>query len=478
MKKKFVLLLLAAAMVAPGCKKKTNVIDREILDPVDITFNETEKELYVGETYQIAPYYGTTEEELSGTFAYRSLNESVATVSSSGLVTAISKGICIIEVTCNKSKSLFKIVVLEKSGRSVLNLQIQDKDITLYVDDSYELVYETSLDAKPVNSTLSFSSYDDEVINIENGKIVAKKQGNSQLVVTATYQDYSASEVVNVEVIKASYILACNLDNKQLVVGDEDLELTYSLFYKGNIVSSYTASQLNLSVSDEETASLVNYKLHAIKKGNVTLSANVYSIEAEETVYSTEQIRIREKYHVTHLETGVIYNVLDGDKLLEKPVNSDPTLTFDCWLLNGVEFNGPVNSDLYLDAQWKIDEFNFAANTRGAYVYAPAEPAELNKNNAIAFKGDGEYDNGLKYPLIKNVHADGGETDEVAGNIYLPKLDYRKTTKVTYLWESDGWVSAEGEHWYGGGDPIGGTIVITNDGHTCHRQGSAKEVRY
>lgn len=466
MKKKIILLLLAAALVAPGCKKKNNVVDREFLDPVDITFNENEKQLYVGETYQINPYYGTSEEKLSGTFNYRSLNESIATVNSSGLVTAISKGTCIIEVTCNKSKSLFKITVLEKSGRSVLNLQIQDKDITLYIDDSYELSYETSLNAKIVNSTLSFSSYNSEIINIENGKIVAKNQGSSLLVVTATYQDYSASEVLNIEVIQASYILSCNLTNKQLVVGDEDLELTYSLFYKGDVVSSYSASQLNLSVNDEEIASIVNYKLRALQKGYVTLSASVYSSIAQETVYSTEQIRIREKYHVTHLETGVVYDVLDGDKLLEKPVNPNPSLTFDCWLLNGVEFDEPINSDLYLDAQWAIDEFNFSANTRGAYVYAPSEPAELNKNNAIAYNGDGEYKNGLKYPLIKNVHVNSGETDENAGIIYLPKIDYTKTSKVTYLWESDGWVSAEGDHWYGGGDPIGGTIVITNDGHT------------
>ena len=466
MKKKIALLLLAAALVAPGCKKKNTVIDREILDPVDITFTETEKQLYIGETYQINPYYGTAEEQLSGTFNYRSLNESVATVSSNGLVNAVGKGTCVIEVTCNKSKSLFKIVVLEQAGKSVLNFQVNNKEITLYIDDTYEVSYVASLDAQPVTPTISFSSYDSEIIDIENKKILAKKQGNSSLVITATYHEYVASEVINVEVIKASYILASNLVNKQAVVGEEDVELSYSLFYKGNEITTYTASELNLSVSDEETATIVNHKLHALKKGNISLTASVYSTEAEETVYSTESIRIREKYHVTHLETGVVYDVLDGDRLLERPVNSDPALTFDCWLLNGVAFDGLVNSDLSLDAQWSLNEFNFAANTQGAYVYAPEEPAESNKTNAVAYKGDGEYDNGLKYPLIKNVHGDGGETEAVAGHIYLPKLDYRKTTTVTYLWESDGWVSAEGDHWYGGGDPIGGTIVITNDGHT------------
>lgn len=467
MKKKVGLLLLATALVVSGCSsKRKNVVDREFLDPTDITFNETEKQLYVGETYQINPVYGTSEEQLNGEFSYRSLNTSVATVTTTGLVTAVGKGTCIIEVTCNKSKSLFKITVLEQSGKSVLNFQIDDKDITLYVDDTYELSYTASINATSVNVELSFSSYDNEVIDIVDGKILGKKQGNSSLVVRATYQDYVASETINVEVINASYILACNLVEKQAVVGEEDVELSYSLFYKGNLVASYLASEVNLSVSNLELASIVSNKLHAIKKGNIVLNASVYSTDAQETVYSTENIRIREKYHITHIETGVVYDVLDGDKLLEKPTNSDPSLTFDCWLLDGKEFNEPVNSDLSLDAQWKIDEFNFAANTCGAYVYAPEEPVDSNRNNAIAYKGDGEYENGLKYPLIKNVHGDSGETAEVAGNIYLPKMDYRKTTKVTYLWETDGWVSAEGDHWYGGGDPIGGTIVITNDGYT------------
>ena len=466
MKKKIVLALLAIALVVPGCTIGTEVINREIVDPVDITFTESEKQLYIGETYQINPYYGTSEEQLDGTFTYKSLNTSIATVTDNGLVTAIGEGTCIIEVMCNQSKSLFKVVVLERSGTSVLNFIINDENITLYVDDAYELSYEAFIDAQPVNPTIGFSGFNSEIIDIINGKIVGKKQGNSQLIITATYQDFTASETINVEVIKASYLLTSNLLEKQLVVGDEDLELNYSLYYKGNVVASYSMDELNLTVSDLEIASIVNNKLHAIKKGNITLSANVYSDIAQTTVYAVDNIRIRERYHVTHLETGVVYEVLDGDKLLEKPINSDPTLMFDCWLLNGVKFDEPVNSDLSLDAQWLIDEFNFASNVRGAYAYAPNEPAESNTSNAIAYKGDGEYENGLKYPLIKNVHGDSGETSDVAGHIYLPKIDYRKTTKVTYLWETDGWISAEGDHWYGGGDPIGGTIVIVNDGYT------------
>ena len=475
MKKKTWLLFIASSLVLSSCswqdllfwrKWKKEVVTREFYDPVDITFSESEKQLYVGQTYQISPYYGTNEEQLSGTFNFRSLNESIATVTSDGLVTAISKGTCIIEVTCNSSKSLFKIVVLEQSGKSVLNFELFDEDITLYVDDYYELSYKASIDAKEVNPTISFSNYNNEIINIVNGKILGKKQGNSSLTVTATYESYTSSVVINVDVVKASYILSCNLVDKQIIVGNEDLELNYSLFYKGSVVASYSASQLNLSVSDGSIASIVANKLHAIQKGYVTLTASVYSNEAQETLYPTETIRVREKYRVTHLETGVIYEVLDGDKLLEKPVNSDPSLTFDCWLLNGIKFDGPVNSDMSLDAQWLINEFNFAVNTRGAYVYAPEEPTDLNKNNAISYNGDGEYVNGLKYPLIKNVHGDAGESDSAAGTIYLPMLDYTKTTKVTYLWESDGWVSVGSEHWYGGGDPVGGSIVITNDGRT------------
>lgn len=466
MKKKIVLLLLAAAMVAPGCKKKNNVIDREILNPVDITFSEKEKHLLVGETYQLNPYYGTSEEQLNGTFNYRSLNESVAAVSSTGLITAVGKGTCIIEVTCNTSKSLFKVVVEEKSVKSILNFYISEKNLTLYEEDYYELSYTAILNNEVVNPAITYSNFNSDVINIVDGKIFAVAEGLTSLVVTATFNDFVANETVSVEVVKASYILSCNLTNKQHIVGDVDLDMTYSLIYKGEVKHTYTLEQLSPSVSNTEIATIVNHKLHAIKKGYVELHTSVYVGEIDETISSTETIRIREKYYVTHLETGTRYEVLDGDKVSQKPVNADPNLVFDCWLKNGKEFDEPINEDISLDIQWKIiNEFNFSSDTRGAYVHAPSEPVEANKNMASAFNGDGEFENGLIYPLIINCH-DGNATLEIAGHIYLPKMDYRKTTKVSYRWETDGYVTAEDAHWYGGDIRIGGTIDILNDGHT------------
>ena len=113
----------------------TVVVQKDILDPVDIVLNEKEKTLNVGDQYQIHAKYIVDDKEENVNFAYKSLNTDVATVSNTGLVDAAGAGEAIIQITYESSKTLLKIIVQGNQSSSTLGINIFDNLISLYKDD-------------------------------------------------------------------------------------------------------------------------------------------------------------------------------------------------------------------------------------------------------------------------------------------------------------------------------------------------------
>ena len=100
------------------------VIHKDVLDSADIVLATKEKTMTVGEKYQIQATYVIEEKEESVTLSYRSLDNSVATVSSTGLVEAVGVGEAIIQITYNTTKTLFKVIVKGNEELPLLGLNI------------------------------------------------------------------------------------------------------------------------------------------------------------------------------------------------------------------------------------------------------------------------------------------------------------------------------------------------------------------
>ena len=459
--KKFIkiasLFLLTSFLL--GCKSQT-VVKEDVLDPTDIVLSDKEKVLTIGETYQITATYFINGSNENVNFSYKSLNPDVATVSSSGLVKAVGVGEAIIQINYEKSKSLLKIIVEEGQESSLLGLIIKDQVISLYENDQYEIKYDVRLNGQIVDLPAIYSDYDSSIIEIENDIITAKSVGSTKAKIKVTYGETYAEESFTVSVMKTKYYLSCNYENNQVVVGEEDLHVTYTLNYGRNSVKTLALNELNAQISDEEIAVINGNSITGIKKGSFDLEVSYFVSETGETLTSKDSFRCREKYMIKSMDLDTPIYVLNGDKISYIPTNSNPDFIFDAWLKNGVEFDEPVESDLILGVRWKLNEFNFAQDIRGAKSYAPTESETI---DAVYYNDDADYAHGLKYDLSKNCH-DGSATEDIVANIYLPKMDYRKISKVTYLWKTNGYVTVDMDHWYGGAMAIGGTIDITFDG--------------
>ena len=120
-------ILLSGLLLGCG---KTKIIYKDILDPVDIVLEESEKVLNVGDTYQIHAKYIVDDEEKTASFSYRSLDTSVASVSETGLVQAVGIGETIVQITYEKTKSLLKIKVQGDGKTSLLGLNIFNETVS------------------------------------------------------------------------------------------------------------------------------------------------------------------------------------------------------------------------------------------------------------------------------------------------------------------------------------------------------------
>ena len=255
--------------------RETNLIDSEL------TVNPTSATIEIGDTYNLAANVSV----VSGAgVTYSSNDTNVASVdSNTGLITAVGEGTANITVTAGDGQTYAVetknfIVTVSKITTSI---NIVEDAISLNVNDKQDVG--ASLDPAAAGA-LTFSSNNDSVAKVEDGKIVAYAKGNA--VITVSYggdNKYAAAEDKTISVtvnLNDASVSAENInvdidENKNIVAtivpGDKDLTVSYSGF-----------DEEFISVSD---AGVVT----GIKEGSttVTLTINGNGVYADNTTSIT-----------------------------------------------------------------------------------------------------------------------------------------------------------------------------------------------
>lgn len=188
--------------------------------PTNISISMTEIKLIEGETHQL---YATIEpENCENTVVWESSDESIATVSQEGLVTAVSEGSCKVITYTSNSLTAQCDVIVTRAIVTPTSISIPS-NMEMFVGD------ETNLDVVilPSNAetNLTWESSDENIVMVVNGHILAKSEGNCDIVVTTSNSLISVCHVtvvlpiVNPEGIELSnYELALRVgENYQLV---------------------------------------------------------------------------------------------------------------------------------------------------------------------------------------------------------------------------------------------------------------------
>jgi hypothetical protein len=194
-----------------------------------LTLSTTKLELVEGETGQIEAVAKTDKDEAVA-ITYEVSDPTIASVNSSGKVTAIKEGSTTVTLTANDKTATCTITVTKEE---VVEPPVVEPKVTFAVSEitiELDVNPEYTLTPKLVGEAeLSYAIDHEDVLSIEGNKITALKVGNA--VVTATYGESTAT--INVTVVKQ---FSVSLD-QEINEGDE--------------VSAYVNEPLSLVIVDK-----------------------------------------------------------------------------------------------------------------------------------------------------------------------------------------------------------------------------------
>lgn len=241
--------------------------DNKKITVTKIALNKSDTIMQVGE-YIIVSAVVRPANATDKKVTWSTSNSKVATVSSSGKIVAKKAGTATITATTsNGKKAEIKITVTEKFI-NVTSISLNKENATLNVGESVSLSA-TVLPKDASNKGIIWSSSDESVATVKDGKVTAKKAGTTTI--TATSKDGNKKAVCTITVKEKEIIAVTDisLDKTEinLEVGDTS-KLTATILPK-----DATYSDVSWSTSDASVATVENGKITAKGAGTTTITA-------------------------------------------------------------------------------------------------------------------------------------------------------------------------------------------------------------
>ena len=186
-KKLFILPLLACTLF--GCKKDEKPKDPDpIIEVIEPTLELPYSELVVMMDKEPIQIQYTLLKK--GFISFTSSDTNVARVDRNGIVTAVSEGITIISLKRGEYVATIKVIVVPYAPDSFLKIELANPNLKLLVNDTYTPNYIVKYGSASVDSSeISFTYlyYNNEIISVENNIIKGLAPGNSDVLVSASY---------------------------------------------------------------------------------------------------------------------------------------------------------------------------------------------------------------------------------------------------------------------------------------------------
>lgn len=306
--------------------------DNAAIPVASIGLDKTSLELEEGQTYQlIATVLPSNADDK--TIIWSSDNTDVATAVD-GLVTARAEGTARVsakaggfEVVCT-----VKVSKTAQSKIPVTSVTLNHKSYTIAAGGNFNLI-PTVLPANATDREVKWSSSNEQVAVVVNGKVTAKVEGTATITATAD----GKSATCSVTVTKAENVpveeVVLDISNLSLKVG-ETQTLTATIK-----PTNSTVKEVNWSSSNEKVAVVVNGKVTAKGEGTATITAtadgksascSVTVAKAEPEIIPVSGITLNsEKLELEVGETFTLTATVSPSNATEKTVvwNSESQIT-------------------------------------------------------------------------------------------------------------------------------------------------------
>ncbi len=236
-----------------------------------VSLNDSSVSLVVGETVQLRASIqpsNATEKDIT----WASSKQSVATVSNSGLVTAVAEGSATITASAG-GKSATCSITVSKGVVAVTSVALNETTLELTEGDSETLTATVKPD-DATDKTVTWSTSDASVATVEGGKVTAIKEGSATI--TAKAGDKSAECKVNVAK-KVIDVTSVELNKTFLVLVEGESETLIATVKPDDA----TDKTVMWSSSNPMIASVSNGQVVANSLGETFITASVASLSAK-----------------------------------------------------------------------------------------------------------------------------------------------------------------------------------------------------
>ena len=301
------------ALFIVSCEKEKDIAI------TSVSISQPTAEMLIGETIQLSATI-LPNDATDKTVVWASSKQSVATISSTGLVTAIAEGSSTITATAG-GKFGSCTVTVSKRIVEVGSIELNKSSLALTEGDS-EILAAVVKPNDATDKTVAWYSSDASIAAIDNGKVTAIKEGSATITARAGEKSATCAVTVSKKVIAITEV-TLNKTYLELVEGDE---VTLTATIKPDNATDKTVVW---SSSDASIATIDNGKVTAIKEGSATIIARAG--EKNATCAVTVAKKVIAVTEVTLDKTSL--ELVEGDEItltaIVKPDNAtDKTVTW------------------------------------------------------------------------------------------------------------------------------------------------------
>lgn len=246
--------------------------------PVPVTglsISNTELQLKKGATFQLSASVQPADATFEGTIVWTSSDDTLASVSESGLVTAISEGPVTITASITVEEQVFtdecKVTVLGDAASIVESITIDGEDkLSLEIGGTQQLTY--SVSPEDAVTTVTWSSSNEAVATVTNDTVNAVGVGNAIITVTAVNGGKSDRVTVTVTPIEVTRITLSETAVEVFIGASVELTATIE-------PEDATDKRISWSSSDNSIASVDDGRVTTRGIGTATITARSVSNE-------------------------------------------------------------------------------------------------------------------------------------------------------------------------------------------------------
>lgn len=249
--------LLITLPILFACAKQEQEVRVE-----SILLSQSSAEIEIGKTLQLDATVSPST-AIRKDITWSSSQSSVASVSASGLVTALSEGTARITATADGKKGECTVTVF-KGFVAVAEVQLEKAELTLYVGEE-ETLAASVLPDNATDKTITWATSDETIATVEDGKVKAVKKGEATITAKAGDKTAEAKVVVLAPVSG----ITLNKNRLDLIIGDTET-LTATI----TPADADPKEPITWTTSDETIATVDGGKVTAVKEGEATVTAS------------------------------------------------------------------------------------------------------------------------------------------------------------------------------------------------------------